>query len=232
MYRKRHKIPPPGDTYRRVMLENVFAYSVGSCLTLRILTCSLPSPSNLTAVRLQYWCTCRGLSISTRRHPPTMVLVWRLLVGMFLLAAYTAVVEAFTFKAPNPGARATSPSHTLRRFTGAARGAVVGPAFPCRGVAGREAWARSARRAEDEENDKIDVLTGSGLRGVDTSKLTGNDKRDADWFQRTAEREASGQLQWFEDPAVYIGLCLLVPVVILVWGVLNCYIPGFCASTF
>lgn len=91
--------------------------------------------------------------------------------------------------------------------------------------------ARSAG-AEDDDNNKIDVLTGSGLRGTDTSKLTGNDKRDADWFQRTAEREARGGLQWFEDPAVYIGLCLVVPVVILAWGVLNCYIPGFCPSTF
>lgn len=155
-----------------------------------------------------------------------MVLMSRLLV-VLLLAAST-VAEAFTL---HPGARAASipPAVThFRTFTGAAR-----PAFPSAGVAaGRKSWTRSARRADDDENEKIDVLTGSGLRGVDTSKLTGNDKRDADWFQRTAEREASGGLQWFEDPAVYIGLCLAVPVVILAWGVLNCYIPGFCPSTF
>lgn len=153
-------------------------------------------------------------------------------MAVVLLAASTAVVESFAVIASTPGARATSPAPThLRRCAGAAR-AAARPAFPCRaGVSGRQAWARSAR-AEDDDNDKIDVLTGSGLRGVDTSKLTGNDKRDADWFQRTAEREARGELAWFEDPAVYIGLCLLVPAVILVWGVLNCYIPGFCPATY
>eukprot|EP00752_Nemacystus_decipiens_P006968 g6252.t1 len=155
-----------------------------------------------------------------------MVLVWSLLVVVLLSAS--AVVEALALTGSYPGACSTS----LRPFSGAA-GAVARPAFPSAGVTGRRSWARSARRAQDDDDDnRVDVLTGSGLRGVDTSKLTGNVKRDADWFQRTAEREASGGLQWFEDPAVYIGLCLAVPVVILFWGVLNCYIPGFCASTF
>lgn len=90
----------------------------------------------------------------------------------------------------------------------------------------------AGKKDETDDAGTIDVLTGSGLRGVDTSKLTGSDKRDAEWFQRTAEREANGQLQWFEDPAVYLGLCLLVPVVIFVWGLLNCYIPGICSSNF
>lgn len=156
---------------------------------------------------------------------------------MLALLAASTVVEAFALVASSPGARVTSPAPTrLRCYAGAAAAtrSAARPVFPCRGrVAGRSAWARSARADDDDDNnDKIDVLTGSGLRGVDTSNLTGNDKRDADWFQRTAEREASGGLQWFEDPAVYIGLCLFVPVVILVWGVLNCYIPGFCAATF
>ncbi|CAM9464854.1 unnamed protein product [Ectocarpus sp. 4 AP-2014] len=71
------------------------------------------------------------------------------------------------------------------------------------------------------------MLTGSGLRGVDTSKLTGNEKRDAEWFLRTNSRE----LMWFEDPVFYLGLCLIVPVVGLVWGALNCYVPGICPST-
>lgn len=79
------------------------------------------------------------------------------------------------------------------------------------------------------DEDEPYIIPGSGLRGVDTSKLTGSDKRDAEWFQRTAEREANGQLQWFEDPVTYIALFALVPVVIGVWGVLNCYIPGFCS---
>eukprot|EP00903_Cladosiphon_okamuranus_P006950 g6764.t1 len=171
-----------------------------------------------------------------------MVLVWRPLV-LALLAVSTAV-EAFALVVSNPDAAAVGLARTtplpvlpatlgptaagLRRFAGAGRPAAR-PVFP---VAGRRSWARSARRAEDDDNDKVDVLTGSGLRGVDTSKLTGNDKRDADWFQRTAQREANGGLQWFEDPVVYLGLCLVVPVVILVWGVLNCYIPGLCSSTF
>lgn len=161
-----------------------------------------------------------------------MVLVWRLLLLAVLLAASSTAIEAFAIISSNPGARATPPAlaHS-RSYMGSTR-AAARPMFPRRRAAGPQAWARGARRAEDDDNDKIDVLTGSGLRGVDTSKLTGNDKRDADWFQRTAQREASGQLQWFEDPAVYLGLCLLVPVVILVWGVLNCYVPGFCPSTF
>ena len=175
--------------------------------------------------------THAGSRSPLNRTPPAMVLVWRLLVAV-LLAASTAV-EAFTPIASNPGARATpsAPTAASRSFAGGARTAAR-PVFPSTGVAGRKPWALSARRPQDDENDKIDVLTGSGLRGVDTSKLTGNDKRDADWFQRTAQREASGGLQWFEDPAVYLGLCLVVPVVILVWGVLSCYIPGYCPSTF
>ena len=170
-------------------------------------------------------------------HPTMVALVWRRLVVVMTLSA-SPVTEAFAFTAsPPPGARATAPAPSLLsgRFAGA-RGAATaaGPAafHPTRAGAGRGGALERRARSEDDDNNKIDVLTGSGLRGTDTSKLTGNDKRDAEWFQRTAEREARGGLQWFEDPAVYIGLCLLVPVVILVWGVLNCYIPGFCPSTF
>lgn len=174
-----------------------------------------------------------------------MALVWKLLL---LLVSGHAVVEAFAFTAPSPPpARATAPtlrhyserpvtdvarSPELRRY---ARGAAAAsrPLCPSREAAGRTEWTRGARArgTDDDDDNTIDVLTGSGLRGVDTSKLSGSDKRDADWFQRTADREARGQLQWFEDPAVYIGLCLFVPVIILVWGVLNCYIPGFCPAT-
>lgn len=167
-----------------------------------------------------------------------------------LLVSGTTVIEAFAFTAPlkPPSASATAlkpPSNSprlvtnagisppLRRYAGGA--AAARPLCPSRGAAGRTEWARGARARgdnnDDDDSNNIDVLTGSGLRGVDTSKLSGTDKRDADWFQRTADREARGQLQWFEDPAVYIGLCLLVPVVILVWGILNCYIPGFCLDT-
>ena len=89
-------------------------------------------------------------------------------------------------------------------------------------------WRRSAR-GRDNGDEERPYIPGSGLRGVDTSNLTGSDKRDAEWFQRTAEREARGQLLWFEDPVTYIALFALVPVVIGFWGVLNCYIPGFCA---
>lgn len=168
-----------------------------------------------------------------------VLILWRR-VAVVLLSASTAI-EAFAFTASTPqGARATAPalsSHPSGRFPGVrAAAAATGPVFhPTRAAAPRDrrgaSVARSAR-TEDDDNSKIDVLTGSGLRGTDTSKLTGSDKRDADWFQRTAEREARGGLQWFEDPAVYIGLCLAVPVVVLAWGVLNCYIPGFCPSTF
>lgn len=88
---------------------------------------------------------------------------------------------------------------------------------------------RSARGINNGDEDEPYIIPGSGLRGVDTSKLRGSDKRDAEWFKRTSEREASGQLQWFEDPVTYIALFALVPVLIGVWGVLNCYIPGFCS---
>ncbi|CAM9815930.1 unnamed protein product [Pylaiella littoralis] len=176
-----------------------------------------------------------------------MALVWRLL--LVLLVSDHSAVEAFAFAAPStPSARATVPYHSARlvinigtspasrRYAGGRAGAAR-PLCPSEGAAGRTGWARGARARrndddDDDDSNKIDVLTGSGLRGVDTSKFSGTDRRDADWFQRTADREARGQLQWFEDPAVYIGLCLLVPVVILVWGVLNCYIPGFCPPTF
>lgn len=208
------------------------------------------------------WCCCccaasytpKERDPSTQSRPPTpamMALVWRLLLTL-LVSGSTVVVEAFAFTASStPCARATAmptlPTHSarlvtdigtspaLRRCAGGAA-AAARPLFPSRGAAaGRTEWARGAKARgndDDDDNSSIDVLTGSGLRGVDTSKFSGTDKRDADWFQRTAEREARGQLQWFEDPAVYIGLCLLVPVVILFWGVLNCYIPGFCPSTF
>ncbi|CAM9520041.1 unnamed protein product, partial [Ectocarpus sp. 13 AM-2016] len=108
------------------------------------------------------------------------------------------------------------------------------PFFPCRvaAAAERNSWATRATKKgntsnDDGDIDRIDMLTGSGLRGVDTSKLTGNEKRDADWFLRTNSRE----LVWFEDPLFYLGLCLIVPVVGLVWGALNCYVPGICPST-
>lgn len=169
-----------------------------------------------------------------------MTLAWSLLLLLALMSCSIATVEAFAFAPPTPGALAA------RALTGAVgTGAAARPrtyptcasaAAAVSKVVGRRTRAASVRMAgkKDEKDDgaPIDVLTGSGLRGVDTSKLTGSDKRDADWFQRTAEREARGQLQWFEDPAVYLGLCLLVPVVISVWGVLNCYIPGFCSSNF
>lgn len=99
----------------------------------------------------------------------------------------------------------------------------------------RSPWARHARAdgqgEEKKENDKPN-LPGSGLRGVDTRYLQGSDKANAEWFQRTAEREARGQLAWYEDPVIYIALVGLVPLFILAWGVLNCYIPGFCESSF
>lgn len=99
----------------------------------------------------------------------------------------------------------------------------------------RRSWARHARAdgqgEEKKENDKPN-LPGSGLRGVDTRYLQGSDKANAEWFQRTAEREARGELAWYEDPVIYIALVGLVPLFILAWGVLNCYIPGFCESSF
>ena len=95
----------------------------------------------------------------------------------------------------------------------------------------RSAWPRNARGDKEEENDKPN-LPGSGLRGVDTSYLEGNEKANAEWFRRTAEREARGQLAWYEDPVIYIAILGLVPLLILAWGVVNCYVPGFCESSF
>ncbi|CAM9830656.1 unnamed protein product [Ectocarpus sp. 8 AP-2014] len=167
-----------------------------------------------------------------------VVIVWRLLLlPLFLLLSLATRdgVEAFAFTTPNPGA-ARARAAALPPRVGAPRTlASAGPPFFPRRVAAAAAAERNSlatsatKRGKegDDDGDRIDMLTGSGLRGVDTSKLTGNEKRDADWFLRTNSRE----LVWFEDPVFYLGLCLIVPVVGLVWGALNCYIPGICPST-
>lgn len=169
-----------------------------------------------------------------------MVFVWRLLLLLplfLLLSLSTPGVEAFAFTTPNPGAARARAAAVLPPRVGAPRALASArpPFFPRRVAvaAERNSWATSATKSgnknnnDDNDGDRIDMLTGSGLRGVDTSKLTGNEKRDADWFLRTNSRE----LVWFEDPVFYLGLCLIVPVVGLVWGVLNCYIPGICPAT-
>lgn len=122
--------------------------------------------------------------------------------------------------APATGARRGS-THGAARF---AAGSAKVLALPPKGST--RAWATGPGGGNDEKPS----LPGSGLRGVDTSNLTGNDKRDAEWFQRTAEREARGGLAWYEDPVIYIALVVLVPFFIGAWGVLTCYIPGFCAA--
>lgn len=163
-----------------------------------------------------------------------MACVWGL-----LLLSISPNANAFAFRTFTPRTRATVKTMTTetrsttqaRKPTRSARFA-AGKTSPWHRTGGsplaaRHDWARRAR-GDDKGDEDRPYIPGSGLRGVDTKNLTGSDKRDADWFQRTAEREARGELKWFEDPIVYIALFVLVPVFIGVWGVLNCYIPGFC----
>lgn len=166
-----------------------------------------------------------------------MILLAILLAFVSGMLLSPPVANAFAFTALTPRASAlaapTADGSTHPRSARLAAGTTAPRRFggtrrsPHR--AGRTPWARRAKQGGNAEEEKP-YIPGSGLRGVDTSKLTGNDKRDAEWFQRTAEREARGELQWFEDPVVYIALFALVPVFIGIWGVLNCYIPGFCAA--
>lgn len=174
----------------------------------------------------------RNVKMATTRMA-TLFLAYTLLLCLRPIS-----VASFAFTTPTP--RATSTPSLLQAITNAnnkegtaQRRTMMGPSsWPSvkktTQTVRRTSWARTARGGRNDDQEKP-YIPGSGLRGIDTSNLTGTDKRDADWFERTAEREASGQLKLFEDPVAYIALFTLTPVVIGVWGVLNCYIPGFCA---
>lgn len=141
-----------------------------------------------------------------------------------LLCLRSTFVASFAFSIPTPRTRSAPSLVATTTTKGPAQRRATGPSSAQHTT--RNYWARTARGGGNDEEKPY--IPGSGLRGIDTSNLTGTDKRDADWFERTAEREARGQLQLFEDPIVYIALLALAPVVIGIWGVLNCYIPGFC----
>lgn len=141
-----------------------------------------------------------------------------------MLCVRSTFVASFAFTTPTLRARSAPSLAATTTTKGPAQRRAMGPSSAQHTT--RNSWARAARGGGNDEEKPY--IPGSGLRGIDTSNLTGTDKRDADWFERTAEREARGQLQLFEDPIVYIALFALAPVVIGIWGVLNCYIPGFC----
>mmetsp|Transcript_33016 Transcript_33016/g.42392 ORF Transcript_33016/g.42392 Transcript_33016/m.42392 type:complete len:163 (+) Transcript_33016:72-560(+) len=81
------------------------------------------------------------------------------------------------------------------------------------------------RKENQNEGEQRKFLWGSGLNGRDISKLKGNEKRDAEWFARQAEREANRELNIFEDPVFYGVVFIIVPALIYLWAVDTCYIP-------
>lgn len=83
------------------------------------------------------------------------------------------------------------------------------------------------RGGQEGEEDKY-IIPGSGMRGVDTSQLSGSERRDAEWFERTAGRESRGELQWFENPVAYVAVFVGVTGLVFVYAVLACFIPGYC----
>lgn len=86
----------------------------------------------------------------------------------------------------------------------------------------------SGKNTKDNEEEPY-VIPGSGMRGLDTSQMSGTERRDADWFERTAGRESRGELEWFENPVTYAISFVAVTGLVLVWAVFACFIPGYCA---
>ncbi|CAM9200704.1 unnamed protein product [Sphacelaria rigidula] len=88
--------------------------------------------------------------------------------------------------------------------------------------------SNGGKNTKDNEEEPY-FIPGSGMRGLDTSQMSGTERRDADWFERTAGRESRGELQWFENPVTYAISFVAVTGLVFVWAIFACFIPGYCA---